>query len=109
MSDPVDDPKLKAYFRHAKDYLFPKLKGSALSLTILNGDPDPKLCLEIGAAIMFDKPLIVLVPNGTPIPANLKRLAAAIVQGDPLTDSGVYDRLQQAIKEVLANDQRTKQ
>ena len=108
MSDPFDDPELKAYFRHAKTELFPQMKASAITLAILS-EPDPKLCLEIGAMILFDKPIIVLVPWGTPIPANLKRVAAAIVQGDPQADPAVYRKLQQAIRDVQMNDERAKQ
>lgn len=107
MSDPFDDPNLKAYLRHAQREMFPKLKGSALSLTILHGDPDPKLCLELGAAILFDKPLIVLVPDRErPVPANLKRVASAIVYGAP-NDPTTQERLQDAINSVVKNDQRS--
>lgn len=105
MSD--EDDELKAYLEHAKDEMFPKLKRSALNVTIL-GEPDPKLCLELGAAILFDKPIIVLVPSDRPVPANLRRVAAEVVQGgmnDPTTDQ----RLRDAIARVLKNDVRTRQ
>jgi len=36
------------YLEHARREMFPKMKASAFSLVIV-GDPDPKLCLEIGA------------------------------------------------------------
>jgi hypothetical protein len=108
MSDPLDDPKMKAYLRHAKEEMFPKLKGSALSITILKGDPDPKLCLELGAAILFDKPLIILVVDPEmPVPANLKRCASAIVYGNP-SDDATQKRLEEAVYSVLANDKRSK-
>jgi hypothetical protein len=107
MSDPFEDPKLKAYFRHAKADLFPKLKDSAVSLMIL-GEPDPKLCLELGAMILFDKPIVVIVPRDMPIPANLKRVASVIVQGDP-HDPATLQRLQDAISSVMQKDQRSRQ
>jgi len=107
VSDPFDDPKLKAYFRHAKEELFPKMKESAMSLTIL-GEPDPKLCLELGAMILFDKPIVVLVPRGRRVPANLKRVAAAIIEGDP-KDPETMKRLQEAIHRVTENDARSRQ
>ena len=106
MSDPFDDPKLKAYFRHAKEELFPKIKDTAVSLAIL-GEPDPKLCLELGAMILFDKPIIVLVPRDMPVPANLKRCAAAIVEGDP-HDPETQERLQKALRSVMQNDRRSR-
>ena len=96
------------FFKHAKQDLFPKMKGSAASITILHGDPDPKICLELGAAILFDKPLIILVPDReTKIPANLSRVANAVVYGSP-NDPETKDRVTQALQDVLKNDVRAK-
>lgn len=107
MSDPFDDPRLKAYLAHAQEEMFPKMKDSALSITILTDKPDPKVCLELGAAILFDKPLIILVPREMKVPANLKRCAAAIIQGDP-NDPAVRAQMQDAISRVIEQDQRAK-
>lgn len=94
------------FFKHAKDALFPKLKDSALSLTIVSDNPDPKLCMELGAAILFDKPLILLVLDAeTKISANLKRVASAIIVGNP-RDPATQKAMQEAITNVLANDKR---
>ena len=57
--------------------------------------------------ILFDKPIIVLVPRGERVPANLKRVAAAIVEGDP-KDPGTFERLQDAIRSVKENDRRSR-
>lgn len=95
------------FYRSARNEMFPKLKESVLSVVIA-ADPDPKLCLEIGAAILFDKPIVVLVPDGRKIPSNLSRIASAIVQGDA-GNAKVQKRLQDAISRVIANDRRVKQ
>lgn len=95
------------FYRSARNEMFPKLKESVLSVVIA-ADPDPKLCLEIGAAILFDKPIVVLVPDGRKIPSNLSRIASAIVQGDA-GNAKVQKRLQDAISQVIANDRRVKQ
>lgn len=95
------------FFQSARDNLFPKLKTSALSITIM-AEPDPKLCMELGASILFDKPIIALVPPGQRVPANLRRVASAIVEGD-MKDPATKQRLQDAITRVLANDRRVKQ
>ena len=97
---------MKAYFLHAKADMFPKLKGSALSL-IVAGDPDPKLCLELGAAILFDKPIVVLVPEGRALPANLKRVASAVIEGNP-HDPTVERQMRDAIASVIGQDSRVK-
>lgn len=108
MSDPFDDPEFKAYLRHAKSEMFPKLKGSAVSLTIYNAEPDPKICLELGAAILFDKPIIVLVPDrGRSVPANLNRCAARIIYGDP-RDPSTQRQISDALKDIVKYDAGSK-
>lgn len=102
----MSEAKLQAYYRYAKEDLFPKMKSSSISITIA-GEPDPKLCLELGAMILFDKPIIVLVPEGHTLPANLKRVAAAIVYGNPQNPHTMKE-LQNAITSVSGNDQRAK-
>lgn len=97
--------ELKRYLEHAAREMIPMMKDSALSIAILNADPDPKLCLEIGAAIMLDKPLIILVPRGERVPANLKRVASRIVFGEP-NDPKVQAEIQDAITSVMENDAR---
>jgi hypothetical protein len=96
------------FFKHAREEMFPKMKSSAMSVTIVppdDADPDPKLCIELGAAILFDKPIILLVPSGRTVSANLRRIASAIVQGD-LNDPTVQKRLHDALSNVAKNDVR---
>ena len=95
------------FFDRAAKELFPMMKNAAMSITLV-GEPDPKLCMELGAAIMYDKPIIAVVPVGRRIPANLKRVASAIVQGD-VSDPKVRQQLQDAISRVFEGDQRVKQ
>lgn len=104
-ADPFEHPDVKAFFQRAESELFPRMKESAASITIF-GKPDPKLCMELGAALLFDKPIIVMVPDGRgPVPANLKRCASAIVEGS-MDDPTLQKRLQDALKGVLKHDRR---
>ena len=93
------------FFRHARTEMFPKMKESAISI-VIGGEPDPKLCLELGAAILFDKPIIAVILPGVKIPANLARVASAIIQGD-LRDAAVEGKLKDAITRIMANDKRS--
>ena len=106
MSDPFDD-QLKAYLSHAESGLFQKIKASAVGLTIA-GNPDPKICLELGAMILLDKPIIVCVPEGRTVSANLKRVASAIVYGNP-ADEKTGRQLNEALRSVMDNDTRSRQ
>ena len=100
---PVDE-----YYRHAKKTLFPKMKSSDMSIAIIGSDPDPKLCMEIGAAVMFDKPIILIVRDyATKVPANLKRVASAIIYGEH-SNPDTQRRLEGAITALIENDIRIK-
>ena len=104
MNDDLND-YLNDFYESARRELFPKMKDSSLSVTIFNSKPDPKLCMEIGAAILFDKPIIVVVPDETMLlPATLARVASKIVYGS-VRDPGVMERLQDAITAVLPKEE----
>lgn len=101
-----DDPEIKAYLEHAEREMLPKMKSSAMSIVLLDGEGVTiELCAEIGAAILLDKPILVVILPGAKVPANLKRVAASIVEGNP-RDPAVADRLQAAISAVLDHDKR---
>lgn len=87
--------------RAAKD-MFPKMRDSAMCISIWNDKPDPKMCLELGAAMCFDKPIILLVPEGQKnIPANIKRCAFAIVEGD-VNDEKTKKELQRVLTSLTS-------
>jgi hypothetical protein len=95
-----DDPEFKAWLASVEREMLPKMKDSAVSLAIFSGTIDAKICVEIGAAILLDKPIILLVPNDKLLPAALARAATKIVRGD-LTDPDTQRRLTNALQEVL--------
>ena len=74
-----DSQELQDFFDHARDNMFPNMKSSAFCMTIL-GDPDPKLCMEVGAAILFDKPIIVIARHGQTVPLSLRTIVHKIVE-----------------------------
>ena len=81
MSDPWAE--LEEYLEHARKELVPKMPGSAFVMTLVpGGEPDLKFCLELGLAIMLEKPLIVAVSPGSHVPERLMQIAAAVVEVD---------------------------
>jgi hypothetical protein len=104
----MSDKDYDRWLKRARDEMFPKLKDSAMQISILTGDPDPKMCVELGAAILFDKPIIVWVPRDMKVPVNLKRVATHIIQGD-VNDPSDVEELKRAIRDVRENDARAKQ
>ena len=93
--------------RNIRRDLLPKMQSSAFCITIGSDTPDAKLCIEVGAMVLLDKPVIVALPKGVKISNNLKRCATAIVE---LTGDNAKDQanLAAAMDNVLANDVRTR-
>lgn len=100
MDDIWDDPELKKWLESAGRDMLPKMKNSAISIAIFGDTVDPKLCLEIGAAILYDKPIVLLVIENENVPPALERVAAAIVRGS-INDPEVQAKFEAAILRVL--------
>ena len=81
--DPFDAPELQDMFAAARRELGPKVKASAVGLSILSGEVDPKIAIEIGYILLLDKPLILIVMPGTHVPKGLAKAAAAILEWHP--------------------------
>lgn len=99
-----DDAKEK-YLDRFKEEALPMIEGSVISLVIAPERPDPKVCLELGATLLLDKPLILVITRGHTVPANLRRCAAAVVEGE-IDEPDFQERLQQAISSVMKTDKR---
>lgn len=73
---------------HTREVL-PMMEGSAIVMSLApSGKPDAKYCIELGLAIMLDKPLLVVALAGQPVPARLRRAADEVIEADIDTDAG---------------------
>ena len=78
-------------------------------LAIHSDKPDPKMCLEIGAAILLDKPIILCVRKGLPVPENLRKIAKLVeIEADGELSELSKGRVEDAIYDTMTNDQRSK-
>lgn len=106
MSSPYDDPKFRAWADDRKDTVLTMLDDSAVSMAVLSPPftlerLDVSQALEIGASLLLDKPLILLVEAGTECPHGLAKAADRIVEIDrPLGSPSNARRIQQAISEL---------
>lgn len=98
-----EDPWFDSYAtRFLKDVL-PMLQESDFSVSIAPGSRnkdtkgDVKYWVELGASIMYDKPIIVIIEFGQEMPVRLRRVADAVVEADLDTPEG-----QQAAQEQIA-------
>lgn len=91
-----------AEFRDDADRnLFPKVRDSGLFLTITpsDGKPDAKFCLELGYALMLDKPIITLKRPDQTIPGKLFLVSDKIVEVDIRDTDEAALAIQAAIEE----------
>ena len=99
MSEPQSGLDLPAeYVQHVRATLYPVIRDSAVYVGLTpSGEPDVKWCLELGTAIMFDKPIVVVAWGGRQIPAGLRRIAHQVIETDSLESDDFRRQLDDAI------------
>ena len=80
--DPWDDPRARQWFARAQHQLLPKIDSSAFVISVNPDEPDAKIAVELGFAILLDKPIVIYAPPGREVSAHLRRVADYIVEGD---------------------------
>lgn len=81
--DLLDDPDFQEWAERTRTQLMPMIQDSALVVSLVpQGDADMKFVVELGLAIMLDKPIVAVVHPGTIITGKLRQVADAIVEWD---------------------------
>jgi len=102
VSDWIDDPDARAWARRVLDEVVPMIDDSAVFVSLVpREEVDVKFAVETGLAIMMDKPIIVVIRPGTPMPSKLAAVADAVVEFEPSDPVGMHERIQQAFREVM--------
>lgn len=85
-----DSDDFEEFIQQVRDDVVPKMLGSRYVVNIMpNKDEiDIKAAVEIGLAVLLDKPLIVLAPDGRVRCPKLLRLADHVITGDLETKAG---------------------
>jgi len=89
-----EDEWYREYRTHFIETVLPALDDSAFSISIAPTSAsqakkgDVKYWTELGASIMLDKPIILIVEPGYEVPTRLRRAADAIVEADITTPRG---------------------
>ena len=98
--EPDDRRIWDEFVRSAREDAASKISESAFVMSLVpRGETDIKFAVELGLSIMFDKPLLIVVAPGTPIPARLERVADVICVADIDTAEG-RDAVALAVKEM---------
>lgn len=88
MSDPWSSKEAQDWIKHCAQEMIPKMADSAICVSLVTGNSakDIKFCVELGAMIMMDKPVVVVATEGQTISKKLAAVADEIVflpAGDP--------------------------
>lgn len=86
-----EDPDFKKFAEDVLRGTVPKIADSAYVMAIApmaGNKADIKQAVEIGLAILMDKPLIVIAPTGRTIADRLLRIADHVIEGDLSTEAG---------------------
>lgn len=104
MSDWTDDPRAREWLRQVRKGLVPKLQDSAMSMVLVTGEVDVKFAVELGLSILMDKPIIVAVTPGTPVPDKLVRIADEIVEFGPDNSKAIAQAVERVMARIEAQD-----
>lgn len=101
----MEDPDTEAWMAHVLDEVVPKLEDSDATVSLVpEGETDIKFAVELGLSIMMDKPIILVIRPGTPVPAKLAKVADGIVEGDTSTVMGraeLVDRVHREMRRIV--------
>lgn len=68
--------------------------------SVFTGNVDWKIAMEIGAAVLHDKPIIALVYSGVKVPEKLSRVIDKFVEVNKFNMDSLSERIQEAITEL---------
>jgi nucleoside 2-deoxyribosyltransferase len=78
--------------KHVREDALKKIDDSAFVASIVPptgaNQTDVKFCVELGIAIMLDKPILAVATEGRDVPPKLRRVADTIVFADIDTEEG---------------------
>lgn len=92
------------YSARFRNEVLPKLLDSAVFLSIHSDNPDwdVRQATELGAALLLDKPLLLIVPKGRTLGEHLRRAADVVVDEWDATDADAQVRIHAAMRQIEA-------
>jgi hypothetical protein len=105
MKDILEQPEVKAYLEDFRRNVLPNIKGSAVVMELVcEAEPDPKMCLEMGAAVLLDKPIVAICIQGRKVPQHLRRIASEVVEVSDLNSDADLEKINSALRRVVEGD-----
>jgi hypothetical protein len=105
MSRREPNPDLEAamehFFAEARLNLFPKLKAARFAVAVMDGRVDAKLALEIGASLLLDKPILLVMQKGIKLAPRLRMVADEVIEYETIRDPITQAAMAAAIQRML--------
>jgi hypothetical protein len=95
---------MNPYLKHFQQEVLPHLINTRSVVVILPNDTiDSKLCLEVGAAVVMDKPILVVTRARTLVSSALEKIAAkiAVVEEEDWTTESAKEKIAAAVKSMM--------
>lgn len=93
----------QAIIRHSRENTIKQMDASAFVMTLVPEEPDIKFMLELGMAIMLDKPIIALATPTSRVPDRLRLIADRVIEVDFDTEKG-REEVARAIHDMVGDN-----
>lgn len=101
----MDELEFKRWFQRVVADSGEKIAGSAYVMSIFTKDykRNPQCALELGIAIMLDKPLFIVADESTEIPQHLVKIAS-VIEKVRIGNTEDADRVRKSIADYLKKE-----
>jgi hypothetical protein len=95
-----ESEELEQWLKESMERNHQPMKDSAVFASILSGDltKEPLCALQLGLAILMDKPIILIVDHAVKLPKHLVKIAEVIERVD-IKDPSAIDRASKSIRD----------
>jgi len=106
MKEPTED-EIREVFQRLRDKargdIIPKMTNSAMVFCPIFSDKDKDIwmALQLGLALLLDKPLVVLGTDNAELPARLRQVADVVIEASSMQEPGLADKVAKATAEML--------
>jgi hypothetical protein len=97
-----EDRAWRDFSRRFRHEVLPRILDSAVFLSIHSDNPDfdVQQATQLGAALLLDKPLLLVVPRGRFLGGHLRRAADIVVDDWDVDDPKAQERMADALKRL---------
>lgn len=95
-------PEFEEFADDVRENLVPKIHESVFVMSLYSGEVDVKFALEMGVAMLLDKPILACVMPGVKVPEKLARVVDRWVEVD-IKDPTSRERLANEIRDMMAD------